>query len=207
LALDSLGQPHLSYWTDGGDDVTHAWRDGSGWHREVVAATSHDLATTAIAIDSNDHPHIAWWFDADDTLRYARFDGTWHHETIHDYSASSGAGFVSLALDSSDTPHIAHQSPSTGELDHYVQDGGWQRTTIGPASGPPMLRLDTANRPHIGYSRTDGPDTAVYYVYFNGSWNPEQVTDGYFSWLVLDTADSPHLSLTRASGGVWHAYR
>ena len=198
LALDSAGQPHVAY---GGDTLYHAWRDGSGWHSEVVGEGSQVGEYAAIALDRNGYPHISYNDDSTDDLMYAYWDGTtWITETVD----TDGGWDTYIALDSNGYPHIAYRVPiwiSEYIIRYAWWDGtAWQKSDIAnintPSSHDLTLALDGGDQPHIGYSvsYSDEPDY-LYHAYLSGGdWVTETVdTSDYIgdNALTLNSTDIP----------------
>ncbi len=76
LALDSSGNPHISYtdWTN--KNLKYARWTGSAWSIEVIDAIgdvsgSHLCAHTSLALDSEDRPHISYYDATNKNLKYA----------------------------------------------------------------------------------------------------------------------------------------
>lgn len=73
LALDSWGQPHISYHDIGNVDLKYAYKDATGWHVETVTGSEGDVGSysTSLALDSFDQPHISYYDDTGEKLMYA----------------------------------------------------------------------------------------------------------------------------------------
>jgi hypothetical protein len=69
LALDGHGRPHISYYDAGG--VSYAYRDGTGWRSEFVAATGDHQADNAISVDSQGTVYISFYDDVNRDLLLA----------------------------------------------------------------------------------------------------------------------------------------
>ncbi|MBN1661900.1 MAG: VCBS repeat-containing protein [Anaerolineae bacterium] len=207
LALDSADRPHLSYWTDVGSNIMHAWDDGTAWQFEVVKTTAHYGVATAIEIDSADQPHIAYAYDGDDTLNYAWYDGTWHFQTIGSFSAGDAAGTIALALDATDRPHILYYDQIAGQLEYMVYDGSaWQREVVGPAGALGSLGVDRDDRSHISYVYDDGTGPSTFYAYReSGSWHSESPAEGNGARLALDANDQPSIAYVKTTGELVYA--
>ena len=73
LALDSSGNPHISYYQsgDGWGSLEYASWDGSTWNIETVDSSGDVGQDHSLALDSSGNPHISY-YDADNgTLKYA----------------------------------------------------------------------------------------------------------------------------------------
>jgi len=103
LALDSNGNPHISYCDRDNENLKYAHFDGT-WHIETVASDWGWYSS--IALDSNNYPHIAYYATGVD-LKYAYKDVSgWHIETV-DSTGRVGED-SSIVLDSNDIPHISY---------------------------------------------------------------------------------------------------
>ena len=75
LALDSDGNPHISYFGVNGTDLKYAYHNdaigGDGWNITVVDNATTQGHTTSLRLDSNDMPHISYYDGGSDALNYA----------------------------------------------------------------------------------------------------------------------------------------
>jgi hypothetical protein len=118
-ALDSEGNPHISYDADSGMRYAH-WT-GSSWAIEV--ADRYGGEYSSLALDAADTPHIA-------AYQYVRISGSERlmQDFIHAHKVGAGwevqtvdgerrAGtYASLALDAAGMPHIACWHEDTRDL-------------------------------------------------------------------------------------------
>ena len=74
LALDSSGNPHISY--SGGDDLKYAAFNGSTWTTQTVDSNGEVGWDTSLALDSNGNPSISYWDHTNYDLKYAAFNGS-----------------------------------------------------------------------------------------------------------------------------------
>lgn len=204
LALDGVGDPHVSYAVtrynpDTGPywEVIYARRDVAGWQFEVVAS---DVAYNApsppsLAVDGAGSPHIGFRNQNDGELKYAyRESDVWHIETAD----GSGGSEISLALDGNGFPHLSYVRGGT--LLHAYRDvPGWTIETVDSDGGAryTSLALDGEGYPHISYYDSDADDLRYAYQ-DSGGWHLEVVDDwgnvGQHSSLALDEAGHPHIS-------------
>ncbi len=142
LALDTNGNPHISYYDVTNRDLKYAYKDGSGWHIQTVDNSGSDTGQyTSIAVDANGRPHISYYADYNtySALRYAYKDSSgWHKQTIQQSFSSTGVGdaqefgqYSSLALDTSGNPHISYDNLQS-VMEHistlmyaYKDSSGW----------------------------------------------------------------------------------
>ena len=115
LALDSGGNPHISYEDGSSSDLKYARWTGAAWAVETVDAPGGVGAFTSIALDSSNYPHISYYDGTNYDLKYARYDGAaWQIETVD--SAGDVGRYISLALDSSNRPHISYFDYTNSDL-------------------------------------------------------------------------------------------
>ncbi len=155
LALDSAGNPTISYCDSANSTLKFARWMGEYWEIQWVEALQV-CGQTALSLDAFDRPHIAYSGNA---LRYATWDGSqWRTEMI-------GYGYqVGLALDPQGRPHVIFVDD--GEINHIYhavrEEGGWQ-TEVAYAMPDPQgwadawftsvsLALDRAGNPAISYN-------------------------------------------------------
>ncbi len=204
LALDSAGNPHISY-QDGIDlfygDLKYAQWDGSGWHTTIVDSDGVVGFYTSLALDRAGNPHISYYeLTNGGTLKYAHQDGSgWHTTTV---DSGGGAGlYTSLALDRAGHPHISYFDFTKQDLKYAHSDGSrWETTIVDSAGGVGQftsLALDSAGNPHISYY--DAINQDLKYTRGNGSsWQTTTVDSagivGLFTSLALDSAGNPHIS-------------
>jgi len=125
LALDSSGNPHISYGDGTNTNLEFARWDGSDWQIETVDTDGDVGRYTSLALDSSGNPHISYqnWSTYD--LKYTRWDGSHWQIDIVDSGGDVGF-FTSLALDSSDAPHISYRDYTNEGLKYawYGDDSG-----------------------------------------------------------------------------------
>ena len=113
IALDSDGNPHISYYDATNHDLRYAYYDGI-WHGETEDSANWVGEYTSLALDSDDNPHISYYDATNHDLRYAYYDGIWHIETVD--SVNLVGEYTSIALDSSDNPHISYYDATNQDL-------------------------------------------------------------------------------------------
>ncbi len=209
LVLDAAGNPHISYcrWTylglGGGlcTQLKYAHYDGVTWTTETVDTENYVGDKSSLALDAAGNPHISYcrrtcdsWSCFCSEVKYARYDGaTWFTEVV------DGGGDPSLALDAAGLPRVSYcQMDPDAHYCHSLRyaryDGAsWITETVdGNANAQPSLVLDTAGRPHIGYS-----GGGAKYAHYDGTTWITATVDGALSGdtsLALDAAGRPHLS-------------
>ena len=71
LALDSSGNPHISYHDSTNRDLKYARFDGSSWEIETVDSMGDVGNYVSIALDNSDNVHISYFDASNFDLKYA----------------------------------------------------------------------------------------------------------------------------------------
>ncbi len=124
LALDSSGNPRISYFDSTNRYIKYAWWDGSDWQIETVGEPENVGWFTSLALDSSGNPHISYYDAPNGDLKYAYWDGSdWQVEAI-DFVGTYTFWWrhSSLALDSSDNPHISYYDNTNEDLKYAYWD-------------------------------------------------------------------------------------
>ena len=197
LALDSDGNPHISY--TGGSQLKYAYKAAGEWHIEIVSAEfpSYGASYTSLALDNDDLPHISF-FGENGTLRYATYDGSaWDVNIIPDTGYYAGR-YNSLVLDEAGFAHIGYSGP--GAAYAYQDNSGWHVQIVDDTVGYEVftsLSLDLEGNPHISYYDENNKDLKL--ADFNGeSWAIQTVQSendtGMWTSLALNQQDYPHIA-------------
>ena len=207
MALDSSGNPHISYRDNTNEALKYACWTGSTWEIQTVDGDWGGSGGASLALDSSDYPHISYYDMAELALKYACWTGiSWEIQTVDSewhgggvYAMGEG---LSLALDSFDYPHISYcvRAYGTGDLKYACWTGSsWDIQTVdseGVVGSFSSLVLDSSGNPHISYF--DNTNVALKYACWTGSTWEFQTVDsrgdvhGYTS-LVLDSSGNPHI--------------
>jgi hypothetical protein len=116
LALDRLGNAHISYFDESNDDLKYAHYSGVAWVIQIADSEGNVGAYSSIDLDSNDYPHIAYREINFNDLKYARGNGgAFTTETVPDPGSLVGS-YASLVVDAFDNPHISYYDESSGQL-------------------------------------------------------------------------------------------
>ena len=210
LALDSNGNPHISY-TNHSDarDLKYARWNGSKWLIETVDGANSDVGKhNALALDSNNRPHIVYGYvrETDSwehvSPRYAHWNGSaWqisdvdadaHMDTSDSYSPTS------IAVDSTGTPHISYYQRAWWDgsswynlydLKYATWDGtAWQTTTVHETTDS-VANSEIAGRYNsIVVDSEDNPHIAYDYYWYRGypyyqyKWELRHATHDGTSW-------------------------
>jgi hypothetical protein len=212
LALDSSGNPHVSYYGNPGGTANgylkYAVKSGGTWNTEMVDNDGDSGNGTSIAIDGSGNPHIAYLrypsllSHSDNTLKYAtKQGGTW---TIDEVDASGRMADPSVAVTSSGAPRISYHEWNLEKLLYAAKSGtNWQLEAVDQPAGVNVGRFSSlavdpqTGIPQIGYF--DFTNKELKYAAKDGqSWATE-VADttgdvGRFSRLTLDSTGAAHMS-------------
>ena len=120
IALDSSGNPHISYYDSTNERLKYAYKNASSWRIETVDSIGIYGGYTSLALDSSGNPHISYHDDTNDDLKYAYKDASgWHIETVD--SAGDVGYYTSIALDPNGNPHISYYDASNGDLKYTTK--------------------------------------------------------------------------------------
>lgn len=209
IAVDALGQPHVSYFDYRNGKLKYAVRVGGTWHTEDVLDTIYQ--GSSIAIDSAGHPHIVCVGSSGELLHVVHDGSAWSTETVE---AEGAAGGVDMALDSSDQPHIAQLDASTGALKYVHWTGSeWDAEVVAADADNFSLALDLDERPHIAYF-----SGGLRHVGWNGTAWEDELLDPE-GWRTLKLAvsiwnelwvgyagRSNNAKIARRLGTTWYVY-
>jgi hypothetical protein len=117
LALDSSGNPHISYFDNTNDALKYAWLSGTTWLSETVDSIGQPPygSGTSLELDQADALYISYYDAISDDLKLAHFNGTvWIIQTVD--SEGDVGSWSSLALNQDGCPHISYYDVTNGDL-------------------------------------------------------------------------------------------
>ncbi len=212
IALNSDGNPGISYYDAEKQNLMYARRSGGSWSREIVDSTDDTGLWTSLVYAGNS-PRIGYYDVTSGALTYVAWrNSDWSFTTV---ASSREVGLsTSLALDGANDPHISYFNDSTDDLKLAVNPGSsWQITELdlNAAGSFNSLTLNAAGEPRIAYYRADTGD--LWYFYKIGVTNYFEPVDtggdvGQYVSLTLDSAGYPHVSYyDRTNGDLKYAYK
>jgi hypothetical protein len=200
LALDSVGDPCISYYDVSNEVLKYACLSGTLWLSETVSDSAAFGPYSSLDLDGEDRPHISCYNETDGDLLYVYKDGpSWQIETVD--SAGDVGQYTSLALDGEDLPHIAYYDVSGGDLRYAYYDGStWNIQTVdssGDVGQYASLVLDDSGSGHISYY--DQPHSDLLYAFYSGTvWITDTVDSsgnvGQYTSLALDASGLARIS-------------
>lgn len=147
LALDSDGNPFISYYDSTNGDLKMAQWSGTAWSTQTVVSAGTVGNYTSIKLDSINHPFIS--FIAGTSVKLAHWDGSsWVIETV----ATTGAAYTSLAFDIYGNPVLSYKA-NNNSLRLASRSGSvWSESVVDPSYGDfPSLAIGSDGTAHIAY--------------------------------------------------------
>ncbi|MBN2002775.1 MAG: hypothetical protein JXA21_05410 [Anaerolineae bacterium] len=213
LAIDSQGNPHLSYTHGnvvGGVTVRYAYRMGGNWITTTVAGPADDYRGTTLKLDTSGLAHMTYSeytqspdlynsSDVTGSLYYTQWSGTaWIIEMIDDDIVDEASGShqigqnSALALGVNGSVHIGYYDGDEHSLKYAFRSGsGWVKETVDSvALATPWtvqyvaLALDADDQPHLVYF---DQGSVKYARRIAGQWKLET--------LATDVGDYSELSI------------
>ena len=232
IAIDTLNNPHISYYNKSGDQLEYVHWENGHWNFEEIDPLNDNVGIfVSLALDSFNRPHIAYYDALNKDLKYARYNGAnWIIQTIDD--TNDVGKYPAIVIDSSNYPHISYYDETNKALRLARWTGTqWWKGTLDSDDDLDgkytSIAIDSSNREHIGYQFEEGTISGVKYIYFNGTGWKKQViysankatygiynhTTGTSISLDLDSSNAPHFSFIKNNrylmyckwnGTTWH---
>jgi hypothetical protein len=208
IALDSTGNPHISYYDQTNYDLKYAKWTGTEWSIETVDSEGDVGSHSSIALDSAGNPHISYFDYTNENLKYAKWTGTeWSIETVD--SEKTVGWCTSIAVDSAGNPHISYFDHTNVDLKYAKWTGTeWAIQTVDPevVGWFTSIAVDSAGNPHISY--LDYTNGDLKYAKWTGiEWAIQTVDPEVGSWytsytsIAVDSAGNPHISYLDYTNG------
>lgn len=167
LALDSKGNPHISYYNDSTKDLVYAVKDSEGWGITAIDTDGDVGRFSSLVLDSLDNPHISYYqhLEGDSGIvKYTTYtDAQWevtNIDTLYNVviGFSGARNMTSLTFDGQMRPHISYCDEKF--LKYALWNGSsWQKqilvdktmssTILGQLTS---LKLDDQDKAHIAYN-------------------------------------------------------
>ena len=201
LALDSLGNPHIGYYSGHSGVLRYTSADSSGrwWQSHIVNSRRHVGDRTSLALDGSGNPHVSYragTYVGAGTLLYMRQGGSIAcGQAVADMGAFDDTECTSLALDASDSPHIAFSDYSSLKY-AYADTDGWQVQTVTWYGRDPSLALGSDGHAHVSYGGMSPESCLGFASEDETGWHLEAVDSRMvlYTSLDLDQAGYPHIS-------------
>lgn len=216
IDLDSLGNPHISYYDYTNHCIKYTFLNTSGWQTEIVS--SDWVYDPSIVVDNIGNPHISYVGGWASDIRYAYHDGSkWNFQTV-DSVGSTGMCNVVIGLDTDGNPQICYGDDVSKTIKYaWLDTSGWHSEIVETmASTCPYLdkislATDIEGKPHIAYQNPiDYSEGKIRYAYRDASgWNVENVVDvayGGTPSIVIDKSNQIYISYQN-DGSLYCAHR
>ena len=105
IALDSNGNPHITYFDDTNNDLRYTHKMGSSWTFTTLDSTAHTGKGTSLAIDSNDHLHVAYKTNSTEIAYMTNHSGSWVKTTLDANTTTAGVSITSTSCSMKATTH------------------------------------------------------------------------------------------------------
>jgi subtilisin family serine protease len=228
MAVDNVGNPHISYADYAKKDIKYAGWTGSDWLIErLPTKDSKTFRWTSIAVDDSDNIHMVYFSDSRKDLKYAyrAANGGWTIELVDSgwvtgHGKASAGNWNSIVVDAAGNPHVSYRDgydDTPGSLKYAYKSGGQWHIEIVDDDDRAALRgtsiaLDPLGKPRIAYNSMTTPNLR-YAEWTESAWVIETIDDtpGAGSGfqprsLALDSSDNPHVSYC-LDGGLNYAKR
>ena len=192
LALDSSGNPRISYYDQTNGDLKYSSWDGSRWVISTADSIKDVGEYSSLELDVRSDPRISYYDATNANLKFAAWNRTtsqWVTETV-DSSKRVGT-YTSLALDSLGNPRISYYDQKNQDLKYAAGTGHMQNPT---APAPTFTSITPATGPAAGGT----PVTIVGTNFVSGG--SSGVTIGGVAATNVVVVDSAHITATIPAG-------
>ena len=200
LAVDGLGQPHVAYFDLTNNMLRYAWRDGSGWHSEPVAAADV-VRNCSLTLESGGTPVIVYTVGPE--VRSAtRGASDWSFQNLDSFApwavcvttakdGSVHAGYLWSTSGGTYEGHIsyAYKAALTWVEDH-IESSLWYFIPTNPHCS---IAVDGDLDPWLCYSNHASRELRCFQR-SGGTWSSSLVSYGTWSSIAFDATDVPHVS-------------
>ncbi len=199
IAIDALGDVHISYTLGNGAELWYARRTGGGWTTELV--DTDFSGEHRIAVDADGNAHIAYIDLTPSRLRYAsNATGSWSTEaaltTIFPLPVLPG-----IDIDDEGRVHIS--CTDNGLLYARQVADGWVADSLDHRASHSSLLIGSDGAVHIAYSTgVDPGDVVKYASNAVGAWTLQVVEDGitHDTSIAIDREGNPHIAYHDGEG-------
>jgi hypothetical protein len=212
IALDSDGNPHISYYDRTNSALKYARLLDGDWEIETLDSEDDVGRYTSLALDEFDNPHISYYDATNQDLKYAGYiREEWVVETVD--SEGEVGGYSSIAIDANNCVHISYYDGTMNQFTYrdslkyaYWDGSSWSIETVDDAADIgrfTSIAIDSHNFPHISY--IDYEESILRYTRWTGSsWDNQEISPvshlnenlyeyGSGTSLALDSNDNPHI--------------
>ncbi len=210
IAVDSQGNPHISFQEAVALDLKYAHKSGGAWIIETVDGVGTDAGRgSSIAVDADDRPHISYMDVTGGSLEYAvKTGGVWTIEVVRTDELAESE--TSLALDAQGNPHIAYSLGFVNKLPEWEWRLWYSRKSAGswstaPVQGfvfdPPSVSIarDGVGKTHLTYTWVG--QAPRYCLLDQSGWGPcDDFPPGHYpDGLAADDVGIAHVSFVDKS--------
>jgi hypothetical protein len=196
LALDSWGNPHISYYDQTNQNLKYAKWIGTSWGLQNVESAGSGYDVSDLALDSNNVPHILYSKWSMGQLRYAVWTGSAWNMQVISQSLTDSPG---IAYDKLGNFHIIFRNFSGLQYAKLV-GSSWNVTTVDTVGGyGNSLAVDINGSPCISYvSYVNEQQQLLRCAKWTGSaWNLQTVDATgicLYTSIAVDSNGNPHIS-------------